>query len=403
MVFRKISTKIGWKDEKKVKICFLGPSIKECGGVQRVTSILANTFAKEHEVSILSVNNSGTFPYYPLDANIKVIDYQLQYQKHILQSAVRGIAKRKNLRLSALLAKYAYYPKSLTQDLLVLLKREAYDCIISSTDYYSLLLAVIAKELTSAKLIAWQHNSFHIYFQTAGKASYTKMRLAKKVLPSLDAVVTLTKADALQYKKYMGLECHYIYNPLSFFSEKKSDASQKVLLFVSRLEIQQKGLDLLIDIAEELFHKRGYHGWKLQIVGSGPGLEQTKKWVEQYELEPQVEFLGEQKDVAKFYCEASIFLSTSRWEGFGLVVVEAMECGLPVVSFQTDGPSEIIEHGKNGYLVENQDVCAFADALEILMKQEELRKTFSQNARIRARDFYPERIVEQWENLIKKG
>lgn len=386
-----------------MKICFLGPSIKECGGIQRVTAILANELAKKHEVSIISMNSEGNSSYYPLDDNIKVIDYSLQYKKNRLQKLIRGVARRRHLVLPVWLARYAYYPKSFTKDFLEMLKKQEYDCIILSTDYYSLLIAVFAKQLAPAKLIAWHHNSFSIYFQIAGKASYMQRNLAKKVFPDLDAVVTLTHRDALEYKKYMDLDCHYIYNPLSFFSEKKADMSQKVLLFVGCLKIKHKGLDLLIDIAEELFHKRGYSDWQLQIVGDGSGLEQAKRWVNLYGLENQVKFWGEQKDVARFYCGASVFLCTSRWEGFGLVVAEAMECGLPVVSFQTDGPSEIIENGKNGYLVENGDMKAFADAVEVLMKQEELRKTFSQSAMERAKVFYPERIVEQWEMLIEKG
>ena len=114
-----------------------------------------------------------------------------------------------------------------------------------------------------------------------------------------------------------------------------------------------------------------------------------------------MDIVGEQKNVIDYYVNSSVFLSTSRWEGFGVVVTEAMECGLPVVSFKTDGPSEIITDQEDGYLIENYDLKQYADAIETLMTDVELRKKMSQNAQKRARDFYTERIAEEWEKLIE--
>ena len=102
-----------------------------------------------------------------------------------------------------------------------------------------------------------------------------------------------------------------------------------------------------------------------------------------------------------YYISSSIFLSTSRWEGFGLVVTEAMECGLPVVSFRTDGPSEIIQDGKNGFLIENYNIVSFADAVERLMMEENVRIEMSHNAILRAKDFHLQKILHEWEALIE--
>ena len=88
---------------------------------------------------------------------------------------------------------------------------------------------------------------------------------------------------------------------------------------------------MLLDIAEELFHHRGYGDWKLRIIGNGSGYKDTEEDIRRHGLEDQVELLGEREEVIPFYREASVFVSTSRWEGFGLVITEAMECGLPVV------------------------------------------------------------------------
>ena len=137
------------------------------------------------------------------------------------------------------------------------------------------------------------------------------------------------------------------------------------------------------------------------IVGGGSGYETVNQWIKEKHLEENVDIVGEQKNVIDYYMNSSVFLSTSRWEGFGVVVTEAMECGLPVVSFKTDGPSEIITDQKDGYLIENYDLKKYADAVEALMTDADLRKRMSRNAQERAKDFYTDRIAEEWEKLIE--
>lgn len=91
---------------------------------------------------------------------------------------------------------------------------------------------------------------------------YIQSKLAARSLKRLDRLITLTKHDAMEYQNKMGIPCKYIYNPLGFSSEKKSDVSQKILLYVGRLERKQKGIDMLISMAEELICKRGFTDWK---------------------------------------------------------------------------------------------------------------------------------------------
>ncbi len=315
--------------------------------------------------------------------------------------AVRAAARKYQFVLPAWAARHAYYPGKIIRELQEKWEKEGYDCLIASTAFCSVLLGLMAGKMRDVEKIGWHHNSFSIYFQTPGKSAYIQQKLAGKVLKRLDALVTLTRQDKDEYKRWMDLEAKYIYNPLSFSSEKKADTSEKKLLFVSRLETQQKGLDFLIRIADILFHQRGHTDWKLEIVGAGSGMEEVRKMIAEYSLANYVDLLGEKKNVIDYYTRASVFLCTSRWEGFGMVVTEAMECGLPVVSFKTDGPSEIIRDGENGYLVDNFNLEQFADAVERLMKDEKLRKEMSENASVRARDFSVERVGEEWEKLFR--
>lgn len=387
-----------------MKLCLMGPPLGECGGIQRVMVSVANELAKKYEVTLLSIQNPKENSYYGVDPSIRICNMNRDYGKkgQLLRRVVKKIVRSQSPILPASVAAWTYDPKDMVGDLQRILKEGQFDCVIASAVPCTLLLGLAAPGLRGIRLVGWHHNSFRIYFQTKGCGFYAQQRLAEKALGELDQLVSLTRRDAEEYQRNMGLPCTYIYNPLSFFSEKKSEVNQKNLLFVSRLEVQQKGLDFLVDIAEELFHRRGYRDWKLQIVGNGSGYESLKKWIQERNLEDQVELLGEQKEVQPFYQNASVFLSTSRWEGFGVVITEAMECGLPVVAFETDGPMEILQNGENGYLISNYDLDKYADAVENLMKDEALRWTMSRNAIKRARNFYPDKIVKEWEKVIEE-
>lgn len=389
------------KSEKKIKIGFITPPISECGGVQRVLSVLVNHLAAEYEILIISLNDHRKNPYYETDARIRIIYYDQYYHSkwRLVRRGIRAAAKKYRMVLPAGVGAFAYYPRYMTRKIEKILQEEQCDCIIASTVHCAVLLGMIAGKLKATRLIGWHHNSFYIYFQTPGQGYYIQSKLAEKALKRLDRLVTLTRHDAQEYKKYMGIDAQYIYNPLSIVCKEKSDVSKPTLLFVSRLKVRQKGIDLLLSIAEILFHQKGYNGWKLKIIGGGEEQE-VRELISRYDLEEQIELLGEKEDVETYYKEASIFLSTSRWEGFGMVVTEAMECGLPVVSFKTDGPSEIIIDGENGFLIDNYDLKQYADAVEKLMCDRDLRLKMSENAVERAKEFSPEEIVEQWKSLI---
>lgn len=386
-----------------MKICFFGPRMADCGGVQRVMATIANGLSKKHEVTIISLNNEKKTSFYQLDKDIQLLHYNgyVYDKKKIVARLLRGAAKKYNLLLPASIARYAYYPPSVKEEFLSILKQGHYDCIIAATIQCTVFLGVLAEQLEEVKLIGWHHNSFEIYFRTPVHGFYIQSRLAEQVLQKLDTVVTLTAYDANEYKKQTKIPCQYIYNPLGFQSVQKADMSEKVLLYVGRLERKQKGIDMMIEIAKELFCQRKHNDWKLKIVGDGSGYEATKLQIAEEQLESYVELLGEQEQVIDYYVSSSVFLSTSRWEGFGLVVTEAMECGLPVVSFCTDGPSEIIQDGKNGFLIENYDIISFADAVERLMTEKETRIEMSHNAILRAKDFHLQKILHEWEALIE--
>ena len=221
--------------------------------------------------------------------------------------------------------------------------------------------------------------------------------IARNYLPNLDHLIVLTKYDVKNYKNKIGCTALNIYNPLSFLTKKTSTQKNKILLYVGRLDINTKGIDTLLKIVSEVFSK--VQGWKLLIVGDGE-YEKVRSMILKLKLSNQVELIGAIKNVNDYYISSSIFLSTSRWEGFGIVITEAMECGLPVVAFDNLGPKEIITDGEDGYLIPNYDEQEFAKKLMLLMNNEKLREHMSNAAIKKVQSFYPDRIYEQWTNII---
>ena len=114
-------------------------------------------------------------------------------------------------------------------------------------------------------------------------------------------------------------------------------------------------------------------------------------------------YLEEQTpDIIRNYCRSSIFVLSSRYEGFGMVITEAMSCGVPPVSFTCPcGPRDIIDDGKNGLLVENGNIEMLAEKICYLIENDEIRRKMGQQARIDVERFKIEQIAEQWKQLFE--
>ena len=162
-----------------------------------------------------------------------------------------------------------------------------------------------------------------------------------------------------------------------------------------------KGYDYLIP-AWEIVHER-HPDWILNVYGSGELHDQVVEWIRDRQLEDTIILHEPVDDIMDKYMESSICVLSSRYEGFSLVILEAMACGVPVVSFDCPhGPRNIIMHGEDGLLVEYLNSQALADGLCQLIENEELRKRFGSNARKNIRRFSQDTIMSQWDSLFHK-
>lgn len=389
---------------ERKKICFLCPWMNVEGGLQRVVTNLANRMAEIYEVTVCIISvNQGT-PYYSLDKSI-TIDYlpgAAYGNQRFLNRAIGKILKNHKINRANRLYEEIYYPSKRICALENYLKNKQYDAVIAVCGDISLLLSFVSRNAVKSKFIGWQHNSYEDYFCKKGFYYYGREKIAGIHYKNLDSLVTLTKIDSESYKSELGINAIWIYNPLTFNKIEDSIIKDHIILFVGRLDWIQKGLDHLIQIIYQICKEDDLQDWKILIAGDGADRVRFENEIAKLNLSAKIQMLGKIDNVKDYYQKASILLNTSNWEGFGLVITEALECGVPVVSFKTDGPSEIIENGKNGFLVEKYNETLFSKKVIKLMKDENLRRIFSENAKKRAEEFDMEQIIVQWRRLIEE-
>ena len=387
-------------------ICFIVDSIFSFGGVQRVTAVIAKELAKEYDVTILTFDKTekkDTTMYGLNEVNItyRFIQYpKVGKLKNILCKAYSGIYLKlqPQSKWSSNLYARSSFPSELRQVLLAELKREDFDIIIGDHAPLAARLATLKKNLPKAKLFGWLHNSYEALF---GDNSHYYIGLKRKrhyvyQFRKLGHVVLLCQHDADCYYQY-DPEFHptVIYNPLTLIPGDISKGTSKRFLAVGRFSRQHKGFDLLIK-AFDLF-ARNNSEWSLDIVGEGPEEKLYRELIKEYKLEDRITIHPFTNHIQDFYSKAQVYVLSSRWEGFGLVLVEAMAHGLPVISSDLPTSKEIL--GDFGLYFENGNIEDLAQRLEDATHIDWQAK--SQEALKIAQRFDLHLIVEQWKQLLE--
>jgi glycosyltransferase involved in cell wall biosynthesis len=216
-------------------------------------------------------------------------------------------------------------------------------------------------------------------------------------LRCLDKLVVLTEKDREAWVELNNVVA--IPDPLSLYPKEISPLTEKRVIAVARYS-HEKGIDLLLK-AWSIVEKR-VRDWRLEVYGDG-NRTPYNQLIEELRIDNSRCVLhGRTDNVEAEYVNSSIFVLSSRFEGFGMVLTEAMACGLPVVSFDCPwGPRSIIANGDDGLLVENGNVAALAEALSKMMADEKLRNSFSGQALKNVQRFRMEQIAERWKNLFE--
>ena len=394
-----------------MKICFLTNDIFTLGGVQRVVSVIANELVKNKniDVTILCTAKGCLIDreIYNLDKRINIDIDSVIFKKKLIEKSCGKIIRIINDKFGIFnnekmlkISKKVFISNKIRKRLIDYINNNDFDVVIAVEGLFAMYLGSISDEI-KCRTIGWQHNSIDAYFNTKNKYYWNQDVLFKYTAKKLDKYIVLTDNDKYAINEKFGINAERIYNPLSFKCEKKSNLDMNNILFVGRIAKRQKGIDILLKSFKIICEKN--KNWNLNIVGDGPDKEELEQLAVQLKIEDRVKFISFTSNVEKFYLKASIFVSSSRWEGFGLVLTEAMECGVPVIAFNNSGPKEIIsKNGVNGILIKNKTVEDLAEGIMLLINNETLRSNIAKESIKRAKDYYAEYVVKEWLRLIRE-
>jgi len=390
-----------------MNICIWTNSIFLLGGTKRVITVVANELIKTNNVTIMThdIPENENREMYGLDERIAVDYVDINDYRDNKASAgkyMRSVVKVLNnktgffnKRGSVELLKNSLMPKKLQKKLVNYLNSKDYDVIIATAGN-ALTLSFVADRL-NAKTVGWQHNCYDTYVLQRGILFWKKEEILKEYLPKLDEYVVLNDYDKIDFKEKLGINCIAMDNPRSFVSEAKTDIKQKQFFVAARF-VEAKGLDLLINSFAKFCEVND--DWQLVIAGDGPKRNAVLKSVWRNGLQERVHFTGVTNEVIKYYLESSVYLLSSKWEGWGLVVIEAFELGMPVIAYDIVPIDLLITNGEDGFIVEKFDSDKFAAAMVKLANDEELRTKMAEKAILTAQKYSEVAISEKWERML---
>ena len=372
-----------------MKIVYCIQGTHNSGGMERVLSRKVNYLAQAgHEVSIITFNQQGRKPFFELHPSVVCYDLAIPYEQYQKGGILNRLALY--VRLPQL---HRLHRKRLEQ---LLLKLKA-DIVVSMFNEEASFLPSIQDG--SHKILEF-HFSKHNGLKDLRRGIWRlidELRAKKdeRIVRPFDRFVVLTEEDATLWGALPNLRV--IPNPLPFYSDSPSDCSAHQLLAMGRYD-EQKHFDLLIDLWAQL--APDYPDWRLVIAGDGKLRPEHTAQVERLGLK-SVELMRPTHQVQELYRASSIYTMTSRYEGLPMVLIEAQQMGLPIVSFACPcGPRDVITDGVDGYLLEVGDHAGFIQALRRLMDSEAERQRMGAAARIASERYDLEHIMKSWLSLF---
>lgn len=378
-----------------MKIAYVYPQFARLAGTERVLIDKMNYLADQKGVEVMMVTyEQGTHPFaYPLSPKVKHVDLDLRfYQLYQYNSIVR-------------LFKWCQYSKLLKRRFNQLMEESIPDIVITTT-YHCNIMKMIDDCPTCFVKILESHIDKR-FIHSNDPANYRNWRTRLRSLYNLkvltrksckfDVLVALHSKDAVDWPH--GLNTRVIPNIVHLNDTGRiCNYNSKRVIFVGRY-IYQKGIPDLLRIWR-IVHKR-HPDWHLDMYGDGD--VQEVPCSEEARLQMNIHVHQSDVNIFERYLESSIFVLTSLFEPFGLVMPEAMSCGLPVVAFDCpSGPASIITDGVDGFLIKDRDVNLFADKLCSLMESSDLCHSMGKAAILSSQRYSADRIMIQWMDLFNE-
>ena len=366
-------------EKPKVKtVCLFSGDITRCGGTERISILLANELVRRNDIRVmfLSVNEQAPETFFPLDPRVE-----------------RFVLYRRKVR-------FAPHLLPMIVKLHSFLKRQRVDVLID-VDVILSAVSVFAVTGTACRLISWEH--FHYEENLGVKLRSFARNLAKR---HASAIVVLSEDDKRQYMKHRArVPVVAIPNAIEenvHSGNEGNDADYPMpqgpfILSVGRLDYQ-KGFERIPAVAGELL--KTHPAWSWVIVGDGCLRDKIRGEIEARGLQDRILLTG-WKDPFFYYDRAAFCVMTSRYEGFGLVLLESLSRSCPVIAFDCKcGPSDIVRDGENGFLVPAENFALLKEKITLLMDSPDLRKKLADNAKASIRKFSVESFADRWNKLL---
>lgn len=380
-------------DNHRYKIVYCTPALYSAGGTERVVSVKANYFADHlgYDVTVIVTEGNKRNSFFPLSDKVKVVNFSLGFEnlwnKPFLKKILLYLQKQRK------------YKKLLTQELL----RIRPDITITTLRRE---INFINEIKDGSYKIGELHLSRENYRGVEDRESNIIINLFSKWwkrkaisnFQRLDRFVVLNKNAMLEWPELDNVTM--IPDPLPLNMEQKSTLQSKRIVTIGRYSYE-KGYDYLLRIWAIV--EKQFPDWQLNVYAMGDPTPYVKL-MDELSIDPRRCHLNSSLvDVESEYLRSSILVQPSRTEGFGLVLVEAMACGLPVVAFDCEnGPRSLISDGEDGFLVPAYNVEMFAERLMALMDDIKLRSEMGERGYVRSQQYLISKIASQWVRLFEE-
>ncbi len=345
------------------------------GGIERAIVNTANLFADKGNTVTLMILDETDKSFYSLHSSIQIIQQPLSFgittEGNIITRKVRLLSDVLKLRQ--------------------LIKRVKPDVVVS-TEYPYTVAAILSNVKKYCRLYSWEHHH-HAWLQ---KNKFWDF-LCKQAYPKLNGIICLNKTEADHYQKIA--PSFIIPNFIENKTGKSASCTNKTILSIGWL-IHRKGIDLMLQTAKSVLSN--HPEWKWKLIGEGEMKEQIIQFIKNENLQNRFILQAPVNSaISTEYTNTSIYVMTSRFEAFPMVLLEAMSFGVPCISFDcSSGPADIISHNNDGLLITKENVTELTAAIERLIEDENERIQMGKSAFQNIQRFSPDVAYLLWENTL---
>lgn len=377
-----------------MKIVYIYPQVAERAGTERILTDKMNYLAeqKEYDIALLTYEQCDRPLAFPLSSKVRHVDMDIRYYPYYRNNFLYRQYKWRQLDRQ-LQGKFNHFMEVFLPDV-----------VVTTTSYTRPLSMIVNCPVECFRVLESHIDRKYIMDNNPLSQRSVWQRLQGMLdmhklttnARKFDVLVALNQSDAEDWSKYtktMVITNMVHLNP----TNKLSNLDRKHVVFAGRYTIQKAIPDLLK--VWEIVHSK-HQDWHLDLYGGGEMKDVIVDMADR--LHANIQIHDSDLSIFDRYMESSVFVLTSLYEPFGLVLPEAMSCGLPVVAFDCpEGPSQIITDGKDGYLIKGRNIEQFADKLCCLIESYEIRKQMGQVAAQSSQRYSPSVIMPLWVNLFE--